>query len=80
MKRKHEARSNEVECAYGMSCIVSFCSDLGGFVTLSLEADVPLHQVQDSAGHKSPETTMRYNRTRNSLDKHATHALAVFLS
>ena len=50
------------------------------FVTLSLEADVPLHQVQDSAGHKSPETTMRYNRTRNSLDKHATHALAVFLS
>jgi hypothetical protein len=37
MKREHEARSNEVECAYGMSCIVSFCSDLGGFVTLSLE-------------------------------------------
>lgn len=50
------------------------------FVTLSLEAGVPLHDVQDSAGHKSPQTTMRYNRARHSLDRHATHALGVFLS
>ena len=50
------------------------------FITLSLEAGVPLHDVQDSAGHKSPQTTMRYNRARHSLDRHATHALGAFLS
>jgi integrase/recombinase XerD len=46
------------------------------FVTLSLDADVPLHEVQDAAGHADPRTTQRYNRARHSLDKHPTYALA----
>ncbi len=50
------------------------------FVTLALEDGVPLHKVQDSAGHKSPETTIRYNRARHSIENHAAHAVAALVS
>ena len=50
------------------------------FVTLSLEAGVPLHDVQDAAGHADPRTTQRYNRARNQLDHHATYVLTDYLS
>lgn len=50
------------------------------FVTLSLDAGVPFHQVQDSADHRSPVTTQRYNRHRNRLDDHATYRLAEFVA
>ena len=49
------------------------------FVTLSLDEGVALHQVQDDAGHESPETTRRYDRARNRLDGAATYALAAAL-
>ena len=49
------------------------------FVTLSLDAGVPLRDVQDSAGHADPRTTRRYDRGRYSLERHATHALARYL-
>ncbi|MCU1590075.1 MAG: integrase [Frankiales bacterium] len=49
------------------------------FVTLALEAGVPLHVVQDGAGHADPRTTQRYNRGRKRLDNHATYALQTFL-
>lgn len=39
------------------------------FVTLSLDAGVPLREVQDAAGHADPRTTRRYDRARNSLDR-----------
>lgn len=45
-------------------------------VTSALEAGVPIHVVQDAAGHASPETTRRYDRARHSLDGHATYAVA----
>lgn len=48
-------------------------------VTLSLDAGVPLHTVQDAAGHADPRTTQRYNRARHSLDGHATYALSSYL-
>ncbi len=47
-----------------------------GFVTVALDAGVPLHRVQDAAGHASPATTQRYNRARFALDGHATYAVA----
>src|SRR4051794_1252891 len=49
------------------------------FVTLALEAGVPLHRVQDAAGHADPRTTRRYDRARFALDNHATYTLAAFL-
>jgi site-specific recombinase XerD len=50
------------------------------FVTLALEAGVPLQEVQDSAGHATPATTQRYNRNRRRLDAHATYTLATYLT
>lgn len=49
------------------------------FVTLALEAGVPLHVVQDGAGHADPRTTRRYDRARHSLDGHSTYALTAWL-
>jgi len=31
-------------------------------------------------GHADPRTTRRYDRTRHSLDRHATYAVASFLA
>lgn len=50
------------------------------FVTAALEAGVPLHEVQDAAGHADPGTTQGYNRARHNLDRHATYAVTAFLS
>jgi integrase/recombinase XerD len=50
------------------------------FVTTALDAGVPLHDVQDSAGHSDPRTTMRYNRNRFSLDRNATHIVTAFIA
>ena len=49
-------------------------------VTLALDAGVPLRDVQDMAGHADPRTTRRYDRARNSLDRHATYTLASYLA
>jgi integrase len=45
-------------------------------ITAALNAGVPFRDVQDFAGHADPRTTRRYDRSRNSLDRHATYALA----
>ena len=42
------------------------------FITAALDAGVPLRDVQDAASHADPRTTMRYDRARQSLDRHAT--------
>jgi len=47
-----------------------------GFVTDALDAGVPLHVVQDAAGHKDPRTTQRYNRARRRLDGHPAYTVA----
>src|SRR5690349_12678041 len=43
------------------------------FITVSLDAGVPLRDVQEAASHADPRTTMRYDRARGSLDRHATY-------
>jgi integrase/recombinase XerD len=45
----------------------------------SLDAGVPLRDVQEAASHADPRTTMRYDRARVSLDRHATYMVAAFL-
>jgi len=41
------------------------------FITAALDAGVPLRDVQEAASHADPRTTMRYDRARGSLDRHA---------
>ncbi len=39
-----------------------------------------LRDVQEAASHADPRTTMRYDRARQSLDRHATYVVAAFLA
>jgi integrase/recombinase XerD len=41
---------------------------------------VPLRDVQEAASHADPRTTMRYDRARQSLDRHATYIVATFVA
>lgn len=50
------------------------------FITAALDAGVPLRDVQDAASHADPRTTMRYDRARQSLDRHATYVVSTFLA
>ena len=51
-----------------------------GFMTAALDAGVPLRDVQEAASHADPRTTMRYDRARLSLDRHATYVVAAFIA
>jgi site-specific recombinase XerD len=50
------------------------------FITAELDAGVPLRDVQEAASHADPRTTMRYDRARQSLDRHATCIVAAFVA
>ena len=50
------------------------------FITAALDAGVPLRDVQEAASHGDPRTTMRYDRARVSLDRHATYIVAAYLA
>jgi len=49
------------------------------FATELLAAGVPLQDVQDAMGHADPRTTRAYDRSRHSLDRHPTYAMAAQL-
>ena len=49
-------------------------------ITAALDAGVRLRDVQEAASHADPRTTMRYDRARVSLDRHATYIVAAFLT
>jgi integrase/recombinase XerD len=49
-------------------------------VAAAVDAGVPRRDVQEAAGHADPRTTMRYDRARVSLDRHATYIVATFLA
>ena len=44
------------------------------------DAGVPLRDVQEAASHADPRTTMRYDRARGSLDRHATYIVAAYIA
>jgi integrase/recombinase XerD len=50
------------------------------FVTTMLDAGVSLRDVQIAARHADPRTTMRYDRARQNLDRHANYILAAFMA
>lgn len=49
------------------------------FIT-SFDAGVPLRDVQEAASHADPRTTMRYDRARTSMDRHATYIVAAYVA
>ncbi len=50
------------------------------FITAALDAGVALRDVQEAASHADPRTTMRYDRARTSLDRHATYIVAAYVA
>jgi hypothetical protein len=50
------------------------------FITAALDAGVPLRDVREAASHADPRTTMRYDRARGSLDRHATYIVAAYIA
>jgi integrase/recombinase XerD len=50
------------------------------FITTALDARVPLRDVRKAASHADPRTTMRYDRARGSLDRHATYIVAAYVA
>jgi integrase len=50
------------------------------YVTTTLDAGVPLCDVQIAARHADPRTTMRYDRARKNLDRHPNYILAAFMA
>ena len=60
----------------GITKHVSLHTPRHAFITAALDAGVPLRDVQEAASHADPRTTMRYDRARTSLDRHATYIVA----
>ena len=50
------------------------------FITAALDAGVPLRDIQEAASHADPRTTMRYDRARVSLDRHATYIVSTYIA
>ena len=55
-------------------------SRVGKPLPTSFDAGVPLRDVQEAASHADPRTTMRYDRARGSLDRHATYIVAAYVA
>jgi integrase/recombinase XerD len=64
----------------GINKLVSPHTLRHAFITAALDAGVPLRDVQEAASHADPRTTMRYDRARVSLDRHATYIVAAFVA
>jgi site-specific recombinase XerD len=50
------------------------------YITLALDAGVPLRDVQDSARHARADTTRRYDHNRGLLERNAGYRLAEYLA
>jgi site-specific recombinase XerD len=81
MERHHAARIIERLARHaGIDKRISPHSLRHSFITAALDAGVPLRDVQEAASHADPRTTMRYDRARRSLDRHATYIVATFVA
>ena len=50
------------------------------YITACLDAGVPLRDVQVAARHNDIRMTVRYDRARGNLDRHANYAVASFIA
>lgn len=50
------------------------------FIAAALDAGLTLGDVEEAAAHADPRTTMRYDRARVSLDRHATYIVAAYVA
>ena len=81
MERHHAARIiRRLARQAGIDKKISPHSLRHSFITATLDAGVPLRDVQEAASHADPRTTMRYDRARRSLDRHATYIVATFVA
>jgi site-specific recombinase XerD len=69
-----------VTCRAGIAKHVGPHTLRHAFITAALDAGVPLRDVQEAAWHADPRTTMRYDRARTSLDRHATYVVATYVA
>ena len=69
-----------VTCRAGIAKHVGPHTLRHAFITAALDAGVPLRDVQEAASHADPRTTMRYDRARTSLDRHATYIVATYIA
>jgi len=53
---------------------------VGTSLATSLDAGVPLRDVQIAARHSDPRTTTRYDRARHNLDRHASYIVTAFIA
>jgi integrase/recombinase XerD len=53
---------------------------LGHVFITAVDAGVPLRDVQEAASHADPRTTMRFDRARGCLERHATHIVAGYVA
>ncbi len=75
--RELEARGRARATVTRRLCtIAGFYKYAVAFITAALDAGVLLRDVQEAASHADPRTTMRYDRARGSLDRHATYIVA----
>jgi len=69
-----------VTCRAGIAKHISPHTLRHAFITVALDAGVPLRDVQEAASDADPRTMMRYDRARTSLDRHATYIVAAFIA
>ena len=70
----------KVACRAGITKAVTPHTLRHAFITAALDAGIPLRDVQEAASHGDPRTTMRYDRARGSLDRHATYIVAAYIA
>jgi integrase/recombinase XerD len=81
LDRQGAARiARRVACRAGITKPVGPHTLRHASITAALDAGVPLRDVQEAASYADPRTTMRYDRARGSLDRHATYIVAAYLA
>jgi hypothetical protein len=49
-------------------------------MTATTSTGIAVAERQEAASHADPRTTMRYDRARGSLDRHATYSAAAYVA